>query len=390
MKNKNGFISISVIYSFFLVFIAIIAAIILLYSQRRLLMNAAKSDVRLSLKKYNNCITSGINNLKECLLFVYEGADKITEITDFSGEVETGLFKTQDDLGESYYFRGAVEDNYVQFGYYTEDTTLFDTRYGFKGWQESVLNIAAGTPMYWRVVRINGDGTIRLIYDGISLNANGIKHLTSVAAIAFNSNLNDAKYVGYTYDNNGVETDSSVKNKIEEWYSEHLNDHYAPYISDGIFCNDRTVYSIDSDEITYAAYNRVENKTPSLKCENNYDKYTVNSNLGNGLLDYPVGLINVDEAVMAGGTYGLGNSTYYLYNGGFYWTMSPFVYSNNFKNMGRIEEYGNIDGFRIDGIITSGSNIYVNGVRPVINLKADVVIESGNGTVKSPYKIKVN
>ena len=48
-------------------------------------------------------------------------------------EYESSLLTTQDDLGTSYYFRGNVE-NYLDFAGFT-----------------------------WRVVRINEDGTVRLI-----------------------------------------------------------------------------------------------------------------------------------------------------------------------------------------------------------------------------------
>ena len=90
--------------------------------------------------------------------------------TATSDETADGLYAMEDDYGTSYYYRGAVEDNYVKFA-------------GF----------------YWRIIRINGDGSLRIIYDGTQAHTNGTNSTNRLAITsqAYNANYNDAKYVGY-------------------------------------------------------------------------------------------------------------------------------------------------------------------------------------------------
>ena len=93
-----------------------------------------------------------------------------------------GLYAGEDNDGTTYYYRGSVGGNYVKFA-----------------------------DKYWRIVRVNGDGTVRLIYDGTSAHANGeASSNRQIGTSAFNSYLNDNAYVGYMYGdvNNFTETDS--------------------------------------------------------------------------------------------------------------------------------------------------------------------------------------
>ena len=214
---------------------------------------------------------------------------------------DEGIFAAEDDLGTSYYFRGAVENNYVKFA-------------GF----------------YWRIIRINGDGTIRMIYDGTSAHPNGESSTDrQVSTTVFNSSFNDNAYVGYmygtpsssTYEETHVNTNNStIKTANDNWYKTNIVDkNYSQYVADAIYCNDRSLSSgtgIGTTTTYYMAYNRLStNKTPSLKCTQNNDKFTISSSLGNGNLTYPVGLITADEAAYAGGKSGTSNSLYYLYSG---------------------------------------------------------------------------
>ena len=126
--------------------------------------------------------------------------------------------------------------------------------------------------------------------------------------------------------------------------------------------------------------NRLQtNKSPSFKCTNkSRDLYTVNnSTTGNKALSNPVGLITADEISMSGGVYGTSSNTkYYLYTGNRYWAMTPYNYSV-YPNVFIAESTGSL----------SLSAVYQEiGVRPVINLRNDVII-SGSGTIASPYII---
>ena len=264
-----------------------------------------------------------------------KGSNAFSVVTTSS---DAGLYKAQDDLGISYYFRGAPTNNYVKFGTYAKDTTL--TVYDYNNWTTKEVEVASGTPMYWRIVRINGDGTIRMIYDGTSPVENGVSHTATIANTAYNTDYNEAKYVGYTYDVNGVETDSTIKSVVDDWYEEHLKENYEKYIADSIFCNDREIYkyeylnedwSVTTDPNAavytneyYGPMGRLgDNKAPELTCANKSDRYTTSESLGNGLLSNPVGLLTADEAYLAGGNNVAGNSTYYLYSNEMYWTSAP-------------------------------------------------------------------
>ncbi|MBQ6687327.1 MAG: hypothetical protein IJN03_02250, partial [Bacilli bacterium] len=326
-----------------------------------------------------------------------KGSNVFSVVTTSS---DAGLYKAQDDLGISYYFRGAPTNNYVKFGTYVKDTTL--TVLDYNNWTTKEVEVASGTPMYWRIVRINGDGTIRMIYDGTSPVENGVSHTATIANTAYNTNFDNEKYVGYTYDDGtGTQVDSTIKGVVDDWYEEHLKDTYEKYIADGIFCNDREIYKYeylneDWTVITdpnqaaytytyYGPYGRLaDNKAPELTCTNKSDRYTTNDKLGNGLLSNPIGLITADEVFFAGGT-NLANNTYYLYSNEMYWPSAPYNFFDLDDSV--YAWYVNSDGF-------VGSNLLNDdypGARPVINLKADVKF-TGDGRIdtNSPYEIVID
>ena len=279
---------------------------------------------------------------------------------DFSQPATTdeGVWTAEDNLGTSYYFRGAVTNNYVSFA-------------GF----------------YWRIIRINGDGSIRIIYDGTSAHANGeSSEDRQIGTSAYNEDYNQSYYVGYTYQtgaqrpssqNSG--TASVIKGVLDSWYSTNIAGKGLDdkVVSSPGFCNDRNTASGDSwissgSDFDYAAYERLRtNKTPTLECSNTNDIYTTK-----------IGLITADEVAYAGGVYGRSNSSYYLYTNSAYWTMSPFYYKSSTIYPANVFGVGVSGGlYRTNVDWTSG------GVRPVLNLSADVTISAGNGTMDNPYVV---
>ena len=289
---------------------------------------------------------------------------------DFSKTATTdeGIFTAEDDYGTSYYWRGAVTNNYFYFAGY-----------------------------YWRIIRINGDGTLRLIYQGTSANSTGEE--TQISNTAWTSEENDNAYVGYMYGKVGSATyeethantnDSTMKTKLDNWYDENILD-YEEYIADSGFCGDRSLTSgtgIGTTTTYYGAYGRLaNNKTPSFKCTNQNDLYTKNNEQGNGALTKSIGLITADELVYAGGvttgTGGTTNTNYYLYTGQNYKVMTPYAYYND-NGTTRATLFG-VD---TNGVIRRFSNTTGgHGVRPVININKNVELE-GTGTSNDPFKIK--
>ena len=328
-----------------------------------------------NINKDNNAIlkTIGsnhtISNLsKNDKCYIYFDKNKINNIsdiinthnlavrTDFSTTVTedtTGtLFVAPDDYGNSYYYAGAVKDNWVKFGGY-----------------------------YWRIIRINGDGTIRMIYNGPTTDQTG--ETTQIGNDAFNTNYNDNMYVGYMYTSGEVHgrgTDSTLKGLLDNWYNKNLK-NYENYIATGggaSFCNDRQPSTEETSmnggggtgtTMTYyaARYRLIINKAPTFKCADTRDRFSIS-----------IGLITADEAAYAGGvSYEKSNSSYYLYNGYYYRTMSP----------GQFGGHAQVFCIYNDGMIATPYVSDPDGYRPVINLKADTQFTSGNGTSSNPYTV---
>ena len=286
---------------------------------------------------------------------------------------EKGIYETTDEEGTSYYYRGSVENNYLEFAGY-----------------------------YWRVVRINGDGTIRIIYDGTELHANGESSTDRQIGISnFNSSNARNEYVGYMYtidEAHGLTESSVIKEANDEFYANHLAT-YAQYIDTNAgFCGDRSTLNLQSGVGTgtvttyYKGYLRMVRSTPSLLCENELDLYTsISSNKGNKALTYPIGLITMDEVILAGTGGGVfnGGSNYmptntssYLRTGNNYWTMTPAGSYNSFGNTRWLANVFRVGDSGIDDLEVQ----YSVSIRPTINLRSDLKF-MGNGTITNPYRL---
>ncbi len=330
---------------------------------------------------------------------IKESSHSVSEIPNFATVALTdeGVYQMEDDYGTSYYFRGAVENNYVKFA-------------GF----------------YWRIVRVNGDGTLRLMYDGTKAHKNGEANVDRVAIqkTRWNNQNNDAKYVGYMYSPSGTSASTSkiqaqtnaessqTKNKLDEWYIMNIkNTSFDNYVADAIFCNDRstpgknsTGWSSDTglgygQNITgYGAISRLIKITgfdwitnpysrPQLICPQKNDAFTVDEKTkGNGSLVYPVGLITADEVNLAGGKYyntdsSSVNQKYYLFNGNSYWTMTPY---NNDSTSSAPPVFSVSDTGGNLGTYYVGNE---GSLAPVINISKEYIKTMiGSGTMEDPYR----
>ena len=296
------------------------------------------------------------------------------------GDGTNGVYAAEDDLGTSYYFRGNVDNNYVYFA---------------KNW--------------WQIIRINGDGTIRMIYTS---NPNDSSANQYISKSAYNSSRDDNVYVGYMYGSVGSSTynathantnDSTIKGVIDTWYQNNLHS-YSQYIADAIYCNDREVvnvtYNNGTNTATYngngtgtnvSAYaslkrNHIDHN-PTLKCTNNNDKFTVSNTLGNGALTNPIGLATTDEIVMSGAnaydsntsSY-ITNDSYYLYPKGgsyVYWTMTPIGFAGGSAYVDDVFYFGYVGNNSVNDN---------RAVRPVVSLVSDA-ISGGDGTSSNPFYV---
>ena len=280
--------------------------------------------------------------------------------------------ETTDWTGQTTYYYTGNPNNWVQFG-----------------------TNSSGQSLYWRIIRINGDGTIRMIYQGTGFNTSGTN--TQIGTSAFNSSYNNNMYVGFKYTSNqvhGTGTNSTILNTLNDWYSKNLVDEAEYLDGNAGFCGDRIPSTSSSSSngsggtgttITYyGAYIRLYNKgtsnsNPSLQCDSQDVYTTTDSSSGNKSLQYPIGLVTADEAALTGITWNNANTGSYLYIGQDYWTMTP---SNFHSASSRVIVF----------IVYDGGNLYRNivnlarGVRPVINLRSDVSL-SGSGTTSAPFKV---
>ena len=300
---------------------------------------------------------------------------------------DKGMYAMADDYGTSYYYRGDVKNNWVSFA-------------GF----------------LWQVIRVNGDNSVRLIYSDNEISIYS----------PFNSNNDSPKYIGYMFgDTDATEdeafinkNDSTIKKAIDNWYVANLS-KYSSYISDEVFCNDRTlasgeVFSTSPQDsmkfATYARNNYSDNQKPQLTCPNiSRDGFTTkNASIGNKALTYPIGLITADEANLANvrnyycsGDYNQTCGSSYLSNSiGATFTMSPFSYTTTWYGSSEINMFGILTGGSDETDLDwmwgdtgadnpEKSNIRTS-IRPSINLKNTVQTTDGSGTKEDPYIILAN
>ncbi len=345
-------------------------------------LNSLNSTITLASGTPDFTTVSGSNGVK----YNSNGDEEATGV----GDGTKGIYATQDDLGTSYYFRGAVDNNYVKFANF-----------------------------YWRIIRINGDGSIRMIYAGTSAHANGESEEDSyISKTRYNSSNNDNTYVGYmigtagatTYANTHSNTNNStIKGVIDTWYKTNIEDKgYSTYVADAIYCNDRSTANDDATNTmltkvnsswtntglgygtnvtAYGGFKRnFVDHTPSLVCPNDNDKFTTDDTLGNGKLTYPVALITLDEIVYAGGytrdystsSY-ITNTEFYLHTSSYwYWTLTPWAFAGGGSGVG----YWYIVGYLSWGYVRNTSY----SARPVLSLNSNA-ITGGSGTMSDPFTV---
>ena len=297
-----------------------------------------------------------------------------TPITTPGAAVSTSsealLASAEDDYGTSYYFRGAVTNNYVEFA-----------------------------NKCWRIVRIGGDNTVKLILhnDNISNASNPCSSANNSTTAAFvhydgniyksefNSNYNDNAYVGFMYGTPGSTTyeathantnKSTILTNLETWYNNNLKT-YESVIDNNVFCNDKSLSSglgYSAMATDYAARERLyTSKIPSLKCNGELSKITSK-----------IGLITADELAFAGyAVRGYITTSYLKENatGYSWWSLSPAGFYN--------ESLSYVFRVRSDNDAIDICNVNVDSsVRPVISLVSSITISGVSGTSEDPYVVK--
>ena len=376
--------------------------------------------------------------------------------TTFTAFTETNtkrLYKATEQIGTNeskdvYYFAGDAKNNWVKFGKTTEssctykgkeviyvnrtnqtiktpqnETECTSTNICYGGgdyvvgltesecsgmdstkWitEKATWNVTSTKDIYWRIIRTNADGSIKLFYVGTSPDT----EKAYIGKSAFNSTDGDPMYAGYKYgttgslENNRLNTnDSTIKTYVDNWYKNNLT-AYTKYLSnDAVYCNDRNLASgqtySTTKSFTYASYERIYTSIyltnqPTYNCTNVSDAFSVNNI--SAKLDYPVGLMTIDELNYAGGEFNTSLTAPYAwyytnakgessYSDLEFWSLSPFEWYRS-----RLDEWkvlGSSDPGRLNGFGVSS----MGAVRPSVSLSSCNLISRGDGSPENPYVI---
>ena len=292
-----------------------------------------------------------------------------------TGTLFTATEKNVHNIADTtvYYYAGNTTNNWVKFG-------------GF----------------YWRIIRTNADGSIRLLYSGTSHDTTS--GYLSTGNSTFNSSRNSPKYVGYMYGNDDSSllnarantNNSTIKTAIDNWYASNMTS-YTKYLSTtAVYCNDRTeqtagTYNKGGTRFYYAPYARANtNYTPTYDCTEASDAFSVDNT--SAKLTYPIALMTSDEIMRAGGKSATDLTSpyawYYLNsaNGSitahnWWWLLSPFGWYDSRAQVFRV--YGSSDRGNFNGFVDTGNGT----VRPVLSLKSCTLYSTGDGSATNPYTI---
>ena len=350
--NNKGFALTSIIYMLIVLFLLLLLLLLGNLASRKVVLDKMKYDVKLRLNQGGIAVTS--KTLHETLMTYYyseynpgKQGYQTTPGRQLANTNE-GLIMGKDDSGTTYYFRGNVDNNYVFF---------------------------AGK--LFRIVRINGDGTIRIILN------------EGIGNTSFSTLENEEKYIGYSFDRNENETNNNIKEYLESWYNgtneflgmEEALIKYDNYIATTTYCNDTSTYTINNQQqntIYYSSHNRLsplngfmENAYPLFNCSESLNNY-------GGRYNVKIGLITADEIAFAGGIYNNTTETanHYLKSSEDYLTMTPETFIQA-PYVWSVKE----------GLLTKTKTTENLLIRPVINLEKNVIILSGIGTQTNPYII---
>ena len=375
--------------------------------------------------------------------------------TTFTAFTETNtkrLYKATEQIGTNpvkdvYYFAGDAKNNWVKFGKTTESSCTYNnsevyyadlssgtmvirkpynqeeclssnvcTLGDLKGvgvtdnictgnggtltGEKATWNGATTNDMYWRIIRTNADGSIKLLYAGTSPDSDK----AYVGLSEFNTTSNDPMYVGYKYGTSGSlennrtnDNDSTIKRYVDNWYKNNLT-AYTKYLSkDAVYCNDRNLASGQTYSTTksfdYAPRERIRtNKQPTYNCTNMSDAFSVNNT--SAKLDYPVGLMTIDELSYAGGqantiltapyawyyTNANGESSY---GSVAFWALSPGFWSGSGSRVWYVNGSSNPGNLRYNYIDCTFA------VRPSVSLSSCNLISRGDGSANNPYVVYI-
>ena len=315
-----------------------------------------------------------------------------------------GMYSYTEGTGKTYYYRGAVDNNWVKYGKFkadqivyrgfekedstdTSNTYNFDyidyptlaecqnsSSYNYKC--KEVTYARKGDDMYCRIIRVDKDNKIKMIYAGSKAPSESTKVAitganTNMGFTAYNNEYNHAEYVGFQYtvgSQRGTTTNSTINTYLDNWYTKYFNENISTSrFVKTTFCNDRntsSTWASTGSTIYYAPYIRLSVGTPvpTFEC-NSLDVVTNN-----------LGLITADEIVLAGGHYGAVNNIFYLNNNMAYWTGSPDTFQSGYSYV------------IVLNLVDCSVKKRLYGARGVVSLSSDAKL-LGSGTYNDVYTV---
>ena len=333
-------------------------------------------------------------------------------------ESNAGMYSYTEGTGKTYYYRGAVDNNWVKYGKFKEDqivyrgfrdditntnvwfdsvnyqtnyidyptfaecqtgvsSNMYGSAYNYKC--KAVTYAHKGDDMYWRIIRVDKDNKIKMIYAGSKAPSESTKVAitgvnTNMGFTAYNNKYDKAEYVGFQYtegSQRGTTTNSTIKTYLDNWYTKYFNENIGTSrFVKSTFCNDRNTSSTwaSNGYFEYAPYTRLSSSTPTPTFECNTNDVVTNN----------FGLITADEIVLAGGKAGTDNSAFYLNNNMTYWAGSPGRFSAGISFVFVL--------YPVNGLNDAIVNIRIYAARGVISLSSESKL-LGSGTYNDIYTV---
>ena len=332
-----------------------------------------------------------------------------------------GMYSYTEGTGKTYYYRGAVDNNWVKYGKFKENqivyrgfrdensiddvwydrkstpkyidyptlaecqtgvlsdlSDMYGSRYNYKC--KAVTYAHKGDDMYWRIIRVDKDNKIKMIYAGSKAPSESTKVAitganTNMGFTAYNNDYNHAEYVGFQYttgSQRGTTTNSTIKTYLDNWYTKYFNENIeTSRFVKSTFCNDRntsSTWASTGSSFDYAPYTRLSADTPTPTFECNTADVVTNN----------FGLITADEIVLAGGKVRTDNSTFYLNNNMSYWVGSSYTFDGGRSNVFVLYP---VDGLGIDFV-----DDRLDAARGVVSLSSESKL-LGSGTYNDVYTV---
>ncbi len=330
-----------------------------------------------------------------------------------------GMYSYTEGTGKTYYYRGAVDNNWVKYGKFNEnqivyrgfydenstdeiwydsvnyqvnymdyatltecqtgvDSDMYGSSYNYKC--KAVTYAHKGDDMYWRIIRVDKDNKIKMIYAGSKAPSENAKVAitganTNMGFTAYNNDCNHAEYVGFQYttgSQRGTTTNSTIKTYLDNWYTKYFNENIGTSrFVKTTFCNDRntsSTWTSTGSRVEYAPYTRLRSSTPTPTFECNTADVITNN----------FGLITADEIVLAGGKAGTDNSVFYLNNNMAYWAGSPYEFGDSGSRVFVLSPVGGLGYGSVDS--------RYNASRGVVSLSSESKL-LGSGTYNDVYVV---